>query len=210
MIANYDSSEQVKTQVIKRDHRFVNDMSLNQERKQRELDQIFKEAKAKGERFYSTDEILKAKANQFGINESDMNKIKGDLYVQKIELENLYNALKELGQIKHPIAKKLKQEIEITIPASQIYVDHSMKPQDGIISGGGWPYCLDDNGWGYQNFITSDCYKAIVSFWICASDSTLGKMDSDLRYCKAYIRNCSPLISHDEYWHTHAWWQQIP
>ncbi|OIJ14412.1 hypothetical protein BKP37_08705 [Anaerobacillus alkalilacustris] len=104
----------------------------------------------------------------------------------------------------------MKSCVPIEISEEPIYIDHSVETQDGTISGGGWPYCLDDNGWGYQNFITSDCYKAIVSFLICASDSTLGKMNSNLRYCKAYERNCSPLIGHSKYWHTHPWYQQIP
>lgn len=96
------------------------------------------------------------------------------------------------------------------IPESLIYVDHSVDGQDGKISGGGWPYCLDDNGYGYKNFITSDCYKAIIGYAVCASDSTLGHMSSKLRYCKAYIRNCSPLIGHSKSWHKHKWYQKIP
>ncbi|HEO8420300.1 hypothetical protein [Niallia sp. FSL W8-0635] len=210
MIENYDASEEVQEEVVKQDDRFVNEMVLKQEKKKETLEKSFIEAKEKGEKFYSADEILKAKAKDFGISEEDMNKIKQSVMVQKNDFDSLLLAFKELGQENHPLSKKIKQEAALEIPKSQIFIDHSLESQDGKISGGGWPYCLDDNGYGYQNFITSDCYKAIIVALICASDSTLGKMDSDLRYCKAYIRNCSSLIGHSKYWHEHSWWQQIP
>jgi hypothetical protein len=210
MIENYETSNEAKEKVVKQDDRFVNEMVLNQEKKKETLDKLFKEAKEKGEKFYSAKQILKADADDFGISEEDMNKIKQSVMVQKNDFDSLLLAFEELGQKNHPLTKKIKEEAQLEIPESQIFIDHSLEPQDGKISGGGWPYCLDDNGYGYQNFITSDCYKAIISFLICASDSTLGKMNSSLRYCKAYTRNCSPLIGHSKYWHEHSWWQQIP
>lgn len=212
MIENYDAVEEVKNEQASQDSRFVNDKTLLQEEKLKDLEERIKKAKQKGEKFYTFDQILKADAKDFGISEEDMSKIKEQVESQKIELENLLSGFKAIGQQNHPIAKNIKEELKVKYPKSEIYIDHSVESQeqDGTISGGGWPYCLDDNGWGYQNFITSDCYKAIVAFLICASDSSLGKMNSNLRYCKAYIRNCSPLIGHSKYDHTHAWYQQIP
>lgn len=192
------------------DPRFINEMVENQKKLEAELEQKINNAKEKKEKFYSMDEILNANAEDFGISEEDMKRIKESVYMHQHELTLLLEAFDSLDKSEHKIAKELKKSLKQKWPKSLIYVDHSKDSQDGIISGGGWPYCLDDNGWGYQNFITSDCYKAIVAFKICAVDSTLGKMDPNLRYCKAYQRNCSPLIGHSKYWHTHKWYQQIP
>ena len=210
MISNYETVNEVKDEQVEQDSRFVNEMVVMQDEAKEELDKRFKKAEEKGEKFYTSKQILKASADDFGISEEDMDKIKEMVLTQQTDLENLLLAFEELGQKNHPIAKNIKKEANKKIPQSEIYIDHSVDPQDGKISGGGWPYCLDDNGYGYKSFITSDCYKAIVAFLICASDSTLGKMNSNLRYCKAYSINCSPLIGHSKYNHSHAWWQQIP
>ncbi|WP_085520514.1 hypothetical protein [Tuberibacillus sp. Marseille-P3662] len=111
-----------------------------------------------------------------------------------------------LGKSGHPIAKNIEKEQSKKIPESLIYIDHSTDKQDGKISGGGWPYCLDDNGYGHKNFITSDCYKITVGIALCVP----GMATDALRYCKAYKRNCSPLIGHSKYWNTHKWYQKLP
>jgi hypothetical protein len=210
MIDNYDSSEEVKEKVAAEDERFVNEMIIEQEEKHAMIDKKYKEAVDKGEKMYSPEQILKSKAKHFDISEEDMQRIKHSIKTQQEDYENLLAAFKELGQQNHEIAKKIKEEANKKIPKSFIFVDHSVDKKDGIISGGGWPYCLDDNGYSYGNFVTSDCYKAMIAAWICAVDSTLGKMNSSLRYCKAYIRNCSPIIGHSKYNHSHSWWQKIP
>ncbi|MFJ7848622.1 hypothetical protein ACIQXR_07265 [Peribacillus sp. NPDC097224] len=210
MISNYETINEIKTEQADQDNRFVNEMVVMQENAKEELDKRFKAAEKKREKFYSSDQILKASAKDFGISEEDMKKIKELVLAEKTDFENLLLAFENLGQKNHPIAKNIKKESQKKVPKSEIYIDHSVDSQDGKISGGGWPYCLDDNGYGYQNFITSDCYKAIIGYLVCASDSTLGKMDSNLRYCKAYSKNCSPLIGHSKYNHTHAWYQKIP
>lgn len=181
----------------------MNEMVANQERMQTELEKKVETAKGNHEKFYSMDEILKANAQEFGISEEDMNKIKESVATHKEGLSSTLEGFTSLGEGNHEIAKKLKESLNQKWPKSVIYVDHSKDEQDGIISGGGFPYCLDDNGWGPWNFITSDCYKAILAMQVCALDSTLGKMDARMRYCKAYVRNCSPLIGHREKWHTH-------
>lgn len=210
MVEAYESAETHKEEIAKEDERFVNEMAMEQEKKKENMEKIFKKSKEKGEKFYSYDQLLKIKAEKIGIDEKDLETIKGQVLAHKTELENLLQGFEETGNKNHSIAKNLKKELSLKIPESQIFIDHSFEPQDGQISGGGWPYCLDDNGYGYQNFITSDCYKAIIGYLICASDSTLGKMNSNLRYCKAYVKNCSPLIGHSKSWHTHDWWQKIP
>lgn len=210
MVSNYITTEELQAEQASKDSRFVNEMVLEQEKKQLEMEKRFEKAKKNEEKFYTAKQILKADAEDFNISEKDMEKIKDLVLAQKIDLENLVNGFEKINKGDHEIVKKLKKELNKKIPASEIYIDHSVEDQDGRISGGGWPYCLDDNGYGYRNFITSDCYKAIVAFVICAADSTIGKMNSSLRYCKAYTRNCSPLIGHSKYDHEHKWYQKIP
>ncbi|MED4073576.1 hypothetical protein [Priestia endophytica] len=210
MIANYDATEKFKDEQASQDDRFVNEMVISQEESEENLEDLFEEAEQKGEKFYSSDEILASNADEFGISQEDMDTIKGQVLNQKTDLENLVKGFENLNQSNHPIAKNLEEELNQKIPKSAIYIDHSVDSEDGKISGGGWPYCLDDNGYGPGNFVTSDCYKAIKLYYICASDSTLGKMDSSLRYCKAYKKNCSPLIGHSKYNHTHKWYEKLP
>lgn len=210
MAKNYDATEEFQAEQASNDTRFVNEMVLEQEKKQSEMKKRFDIAKKNGEKFYTAKQILQADADDFNISEEDMEKIKGLVLAQKTDLENLINGFEKINKGDHEIVKNIKKELNRKIPASEIYIDHSVDSQDGKISGGGWPYCLDDNGYGYRNFITSDCYKAIVGFVICAADSTVGKMNSSLRYCKAYKKNCSPLIGHSKYNHKHKWYQKIP
>ena len=209
MIEMYDEAEASKDTVSETDDRFVNEMFLEQEEKKEELESLFEEAKENNEKFYSNQQILNGTAEKFDISEEDFEEIRKIVYSHYVELDNTLKGFEAIGEENHEIAKRIKEELNQKTPASQIYIDENVEPQDGIISGGGWPYCLDDNGYGYKNFITSDCYKAIVGYLICASDSTLGKMSSSMRYCKANIKNCSGLIGHSKYWHTHKWYQKI-
>lgn len=192
------------------DNRFTNDMLEKQIESQKKIDTIINNARKSGKKLYSFDEIVNSNAETFGISKTDFEKIKQSILATQAEDKSTISAFETAGQGNHPIVQNIKKNEQLEIPASLIFVDHSLDKQDGNISGGGWPYCLDNNGWGNGNFITSDCYKAIVSFLICASDSTLGHMSSNLRYCKAYVRNCSPLIGHNIHWHTHPWYEQIP
>ncbi|WZX99206.1 hypothetical protein NSQ26_07595 [Bacillus sp. FSL W7-1360] len=214
MIEMYDASEKVddsKEDIEEYDDRFVNDMMLKQAEKQETLEEHFAESEKQGEEFYSSDEILESDPEDFDISEKDMDYIKDSVRTQKEDLDNLIEALKSLGEDDHPVTKRLEEEASMEIPESLIYVDHTVnESRDGTISGGGWPNCLDDNGYGYKNFITSDCYKAIIVALLCAADSTIGKMNSKLRYCKHKVRNCSGLIGHKKTWHTHKWYQKIP
>jgi hypothetical protein len=210
MIASYEEMQKESEQGTTDDSRFTNDMVENQEKLQSELDEKIEEAKEENEKFYSLTEILNSSAQDFGISEEDMQRVKQSVKTQFEDDTKLLNAFKSLGKIDHPAANAVKEDLNTKIPKSLIYIDHSKDEEDGMISGGGWPYCLDDNGYGYKNFITSDCYKAIVGFKICAADSTLGKMNSKLRYCKANIRNCSPMIGHSKKWHTHKWYGKLP
>ncbi|MEK4360690.1 hypothetical protein NYE48_27155 [Paenibacillus sp. FSL M7-1455] len=183
------------------DSRFVNEMVLMQEEKNGVIKSKVNLAQSHGEDMYSLDQILNADAVEFGISQEDMDRIKESIRMEKSLFENVYAAFEDLSQENHPLAKNIKEELEKKYPASMIYVDHTLDtPKDGQISGGGWPNCLDDNGWGYQNFIGSDCSLALALAKLCAMDSTIG---GDLRYCKPNVRNCSPLIFHDKYWHTH-------
>ncbi|MCY7791671.1 hypothetical protein [Bacillus haynesii] len=213
LIATYENSienieESVDTDV---DERYVNEMILNQEQTMKEIEQKIEEAKENGEKLYTQKEILHLTAQEVGISKEDMQQIKQSIKSEQEEAENFIEAFKDIGEGDHPIVQEIEaHQEEFKIPLSLVYIDHNETEKDGTISGGGWPYCLDDNGYGYKKFITSDCYKALVYLPVCMADSTLGKKWPNLRYCKAYKRNCSPVIGHSKYWHKHAWWQQIP
>lgn len=203
MISNYVPDDIAKSKIKNQDGRFVNEMLIGQHEKMNSINQSIENAKVKGEKFYSLNDIFNADAKDFGISQADMDQIKKSVQTQKNDLENMEAAFGELGQKNHPLAKEINNELSKKYPKSMIYIDHSLDPQDGKISGGGWPYCLDNNGWGPYSFIGSDCYYALFDYWVCGLDSTYGKMSSAVRYCKAYVRNCSPLIGHSIYWHTH-------
>lgn len=88
------------------------------------------------------------------------------------------------------------------LPLSMVYIDKSEENSDAILSGGGLPYCLDDNGWGPYNFITSDCDTAMLVVNECIYESII--KIPELRYCRADLwRNCSPRIGHKPTWHRH-------
>ncbi|PMC34130.1 hypothetical protein CJ195_24540 [Bacillus sp. UMB0899] len=183
---------------------FVNDMVEKQKQKVKFIENAIEQAEDNGEKLYSYDEILNAKAKDFGISQKDMSYIKKTIKNTVKEYEKLHKEFDKLGKKDHPLAVSIKESIDWKIPKSLIYVDHSSEDTDGRISGGGWPYCLDDNGWGYKNFINSDCQWAYFWWFFCVLDQSGSKMGVySLRYCKTNIRNCSPLIFHSKYWHTH-------
>lgn len=211
LISNYEKQENAVTEEADTDDRYVNDMVLKQEEAMGEIDQIIAEAKANGEKLYTQEEILNLSAKKIGISEADMRQVKESITQEQQELNEIKAVFDDLGESEHPIVEQIIEEQQsFRIPLSLVYVDHEQDNKDGVISGGGWPYCLDDNGYGYKNFITSDCYKALVFVLVCMLDSTAGKKWPHLRYCKAYTKNCSPLIGHSKYKHSHAWWQRIP
>ncbi|MDA1477158.1 hypothetical protein [Bacillus changyiensis] len=186
-------------------------MILNQEKTMKEIEKKIEEAKNKGEKLYTQQEILNLTARDVGISNEDMQQVKQAIKSEQQETDNVIEAFEEIGEDEHPIVQNIeKHQEEFKIPLSLVYVDHNEDKKDGTISGGGWPYCLDDNGYGYKKFITSDCYKALIFLPVCMADSTLGKKWPNLKYCKAYKRNCSPVIGHSKYKHKHAWWQRIP
>ncbi|MBC1797173.1 hypothetical protein HCA55_10565 [Listeria booriae] len=210
LIENYDKQEAIVSEGDT-DSRYVNDMVLKQEETMGEIEEMIEEAKNRGEKLYTQEEILELNAKKIGISETDLKQVKASILQEQEELAKIKQAFEEAGEADHPIVTQIVEEQEeFKIPLSLVYVDHEQDDKDGVISGGGWPYCLDDNGYGYRNFITSDCYKALVFVLVCMLDSTAGKKWPHLRYCKSYTKNCSPLIGHSKYKHSHAWWQRIP
>ncbi|EUJ26718.1 hypothetical protein [Listeria cornellensis] len=210
LISNYDRQDEV-VNGDSTDERYVNDMVLKQEETMSEIEQIIAGAEKRGEKLYTQEEILNLSAKKIGISESDMEQVKESISQEQKELDEIKEVFENIGEADHPIVEQIiEEQQDFKIPFSLIYIDHEQDTKDGVISGGGWPYCLDDNGYGYRNFITSDCYKALVFVLVCMLDSTAGKKWPNLRYCKAYTKNCSPLIGHSKYKHSHAWWQRIP
>lgn len=109
----------------------------------------------------------------------------------------------EVAEIQGMIEEALSHGFsEMLIPLSMVYIDKSKEESDAVLSGGGLPYCLDDNGWGPANFVTSDCNIAMAVVAQCIDESIL--KNPALRYCRADLyRNCSPRIEHSPYWHRH-------
>lgn len=209
LINSYDENMRNRESEIEKEKEninpnLVNDMVEEQKDNMNYINQGINQAANKGEKLYSYDEILNLKTSEISIPEEDLKYIQKSIKNTVKEYEKLQQVFQKLGKANHPLAVSLKKSLDVKFPKSLIFVDHSNKDSDGRISGGGWPYCLDDNGWGYHNFIDSDCQWAY--FWIgfCVFDqSGAGMGVSWLRYCKTNIRNCSPLIFHSKYWHTH-------
>lgn len=163
-------------------------MSEMQE-KQKKIDALINEAK-KSEKLYTIEEILNISDNQFPkAGPEEARKIKA----------MMKNTLSELS------AENKKKYNETKFPLSMIYIDKSASKSDASLSGGGLPYCLDDNGWGWGNFAGSDCSLAIAldTSPICKVESLPG-YPNEWRYCRADLwRNCSGTMGHSGYWHTH-------
>lgn len=182
---------------------YVNDMQVKQEVILASIQEEVEEAEKKGERTYTLSEILELTPEDLDISSEDLSSIQSMVRSEIAELTDIINGFSKAGEEEHEIVQNIKNHLEtFKVKESQIKIEEPSH-SDGTISGGGFPYCLDDNGWGPYSFLGSDCYSALWRFWNCAFDSTLGKMDSSLRYCKAYINNCSPLIGHKSTWHTH-------
>ncbi|HEM3518014.1 TPA: hypothetical protein U1B48_000856 [Streptococcus suis] len=153
----------------------VSEMMENQMRVEAQI-----EVASETETLYSYEEILEIPASAFPKStEGEVESIK----------EMIRQALAETGSSRK-------------IPLSMVYIDKSQENSDAILSGGGLPYCLDDNGWGPANFITSDCDRAMLVVPQCIYESIV--KTPERRYCRADLnRNCSPRIGHSPYWHTH-------
>ncbi|SDB12290.1 hypothetical protein SAMN02910293_00623 [Streptococcus henryi] len=124
--------------------------------------------------------------------------------ILEIPNEDFPNAsVEEIEIIKNMILNSISSTVsDRKVPLSMVYIDKTEENSDAILSGGGLPYCLDDNGWGPANFISSDCDRAMLVVAQCIYESVIKK--PEWRYCRAdYNRNCSPKIGHSPYWHTH-------
>ncbi|MDE1692931.1 hypothetical protein PWF76_09580 [Streptococcus suis] len=153
----------------------VSEMMENQMRVEAQI-----EVASETETLYSYEEILEIPASAFP---------KSTEHEVEIIKEMIRQALTETGSSRK-------------IPLSMVYIDKSEENSDAILSGGGLPYCLDDNGWGPANFLTSDCDRAMLVVPQCIYESIIKK--PEWRYCRADLnRNCSPRIGHSPYWHTH-------
>lgn len=209
MIEKYDSmqsqneSKEYSEAQSKTNPIFVNPMKISQQEAQDRINAAVSEAKATGEKCYTYDEILALKSEELGISNSDLEYIKSCIRGTVGEYKKIYESMVNMGKQNHSLAKNLKNTLEMQYPASLIYVAHD-EIGDGHVSGGGWPYCLDDNGWGPASFLNSDCQWAFLQYGQCLRDH-IGNFvgNPSLRYCQAYKRNCSPLIGHSKYWHTH-------
>lgn len=153
----------------------VSEMMENQMRVEAQIEAI-----SETEPLYSYEEILELPTSSFPkATESEVEIIK----------EMIRQTLSETGSSRE-------------VPLSMVYIDKSEENSDAILSGGGLPYCLDDNGWGPANFITSDCDRAMLVVSQCIYESIIKK--PEWRYCRADLnRNCSPRIGHSPFWHTH-------
>lgn len=202
MQSQYESDEYSKIKE-KTNSAFVNPMKVKQEETQSRINEAISKAKSSGEKCYTYEEILQLDSTDLDISDSDLAYIKSCISGTVEEYKNIYESMVTMGEQNHPLARNLKNALEMQYPASLIYVSHD-EIGDGHVSGGGWPYCLDDNGWGPANFLNSDCQWAFLQYGQCLRDH-IGNFvgDPSIRYCQAYKRNCSPLIGHSKYWHTH-------
>lgn len=184
---------------------YVNDMLLEAENNMQNIQKQIDEAKERGEKLYTTDEILLLSPETLKISAEELSEIKGMILTNKID-EAIISATSEHigGETEISVTELSQKMSEFLIPESMINIEKEDTGNTGEISGGGWPYCEDDNGWGPANFVSSDCYVVLYFYGHCLADFT------PWRYCKANQRNCSPVLGHSKYHHTHsAAWQAL-
>lgn len=204
MSKNYEENNNTE-EGIESDSRYVNDMLIKQEETTKEIQQIIDEARNNGEKLYTQEELLKLSAEEIGVNRNDLQQIKQSILEEIVDVAFIEKGMELIGEKEHQLVKNISEKRDtFKIPLSLVYIQRNDEEFTGVVSGGGWPYCLDDNGYGYKNFITSDCYKALAWHINCMADFT------PWRYCKGYQKNCGGLIGHSKYWHTHTSWQKIP
>lgn len=186
------------------DEKIVNDMTIESEKKYELYEKSIKDANDNGEKLYTLKEILQLSYKELNISKEDMEYIKNNVLSGLVNNSIISNELMNFED-GETASKKLSEKIdELKIPQSMIFVDHSNENMDGNISSiQGFPGCVDNNGWGYKNFINSDCFWSLTWYVNCALDSSIGKAMYAARYCKYNVRNCSPLIGHSKYAHKH-------
>lgn len=181
---------------------FVNSMEEEQKKSMEAITDQIEEAKIDGERLYSYEEILDFTTEDVDISEEDLAYIKENIE-DMLKDRELVEVLKDKGFENNEITASIEDSLDLKIPKSLIFVPKA-EEGDGNISGGGWPACNDDNGWGPKKFLNSDCYKVIVKYRLCWNDIASTFMGNpNMRYCIYNSRNCSPKIGHSKYKHSH-------
>lgn len=181
---------------------FVNPMEEEQKNTMETITNEIEEAKTNGEQLYSYEEILGFTTEDVDISEEDLSYIKENIQDMLQDREVVQN-LKEMGYENNEVTINIEESLNIKIPKSFIIVPE-VAEGDGKISGGGWPACNDDNGWGPKKFLNSDCYKVIIKYKLCWNDIASTFMGNpNMRYCIYNARNCSPKIGHSKYGHKH-------
>ena len=171
----------------------VNEMSVVKRANMETVKGRITEAIERGEKLYSYEEILNLSKEDVNISDADLEYIKSSIKTMTLEMGAIYKEFVSMGKENHIVAVGIKDVLDMKFPLSMIYVDENYAKLDGCISGTGWPSCLSENGWGYKNFINSDCFWALALMGYCVTSS----------WCIDYVRNCSYLIGHSRYWHTH-------
>lgn len=205
-IDSQDAKEVVKQHLSNENDnsKFANEMQTKSEQIQSEIDQEVEEAISDGEKVYSLKEILTLSHKELGISKEDMIQIKNSTLIGLATSNVIAEEVSNMPNGESVSTEILNDINSYKIPSSMIKIDHSETKMDGEVSAlAGWPGCVDNNGFGYKNFINSDCFWSLTWFPNCFFDSSIGKAMYAARYCKYNVRNCSPLIGHPKHAHKH-------
>ncbi|MFD2760383.1 hypothetical protein [Lentibacillus juripiscarius] len=214
---SYDESEHDSLQHISMN----NMMKEKYENVQQMYKKDLEEAKENGEKLYTLRAIVKFPTSKLGISENEHDKLRS--YVESLknaetnEMKDMFSNKQKFKEYKKLVKKRTKHELKrlFSINSLQKAVESSSTNNDndevtvfGADPGTGGPVvgfdykCNDDNGILYKNFFNSDCHQAWYVYLLCTADVTSGMFGND-RYCQLYERNCSPLIGHSIYPHSH-------
>lgn len=169
-------------------------------------------AKENKEKLYTFREILSLEHNDLQIPKKDLDIIKSKITDALGYYDELLNSTPESMKMTYEEHQAMLERIKLSLSEkyakSEIFIDKQKLPSDLNNTGEVQVFdvpsvkgCIDDNGWGYQYFIMSDCNISLNIYRYCSFDILNGIMGYPERYCQYGIRNCSPTIGHYYWWH---------
>ena len=189
------------------DDRYVNDMMEKASDTLAEIDNAVMEAKKEGEKLYTQEEILSLTPEEAGISEVKLAQIKSTIVEQLVTVATTEVAF-ENADVSDEIASGFNANTDIKLSLSMLQAD-PVDIKDGSISYAGYPGCVDNNGYGYKNVFGSDCWIPLMYYaQYCVRDEANKRVKSIPRYCVYNKNNCSWIVGHSKYGHSHSNWEK--
>jgi hypothetical protein len=189
------------------DPRYVNPMTLEASKMLSYVKSQVETAKNKGEKLYTQFEILNLTPQEANLSANQLASIKSTITTNMSDSVVNEVALENSGVATQQDIQQFQQADSFAIPISMLTNQDPVVPKDGTTSYAGWPGCVDNNGYGPWSFIGSDCWVPTMYYvQYCVADLA-NKMSITSRYCVYNQRNCSWIIGHSRYGHSHSAWE---